>query len=184
MEVRWIISEAITSEQISPEIINNTGPSWGSWVTWHKYKTNNCICSDLESASRLVEQSFQNTVNLYISKDSFQNSKNPQGVHVFDGHFVNSSISNKDDIVALNIAVPAADIVLLLGFNFSPLLNTDDEALRESRAEYYFNVRTIIVENPETQFVLVEYEYELASWVIELSNVTQDTAANVKSLLA
>lgn len=116
-------------------------------------------------------------------EESYSNIGKPPGVKLFNGHFENDAVSNKDDIIALNLAVPKADIVLMYGFNFSPLLNTDNEADRVAREEYYYNVREIIKSFPLTQFVVVEYMHELATWARELDNVTFDTIDSVRNLL-
>lgn len=183
MNVCWILSEDIPSDLIDPKIIKNTATSWGSWKIARAYAPDNCICSRNTEASPLVQHGFQNTCNLYIPQDSFKVVGSPPNVRLFDGQFNNAAIANKDDIIALNLAVPNSDIVLLAGFNFRPLLNTDDESKRIAREEYYFNVRGIMKTNGDTQFVLVDYKHELASWATELDNLTQDTIDNVMSLL-
>ena len=182
MKVCWILSEDIPSDLIDPKVIKDTGTSWGSWKIARKYTPDNCICSRNTEASPLVQHGFQNTCNLYIPQDSFKVVGSPANVRLFNGKFQNN-ISNSDDIIALNLAVPDSDIVLLAGFNFSPVLNTDDKAKQESKLEYYFNIRGIIKTNSQTQFVLVDYKHELASWTNELENLTQDTIGNVMSLL-
>jgi len=183
MNVCWVLSEDIPSDLIDPQIIKDSGESWGSWKIAKTYSPDNCICSKTTEASPLVQYGFQNTCRLYITQDSFKAIGNPPNVKLFGGHFKNTSISNKDDIIAMNLAVPKFDIVLLAGFDFSPLLNTDDKTSRVSREEYYFNVREIIKANDTTQFVLVDYKGELASWVSELDNFTLDTVESVKNLL-
>jgi len=183
MNVVWVISQDIPNNLINPATIKDTGTSWGSWKTYSMYKTDNCVCSSSHEASALVHHSFHNKCQLHITKESFIELNRPEGVILFDGKFGNQAISNKDDIVTLNLIAGTADLVLLVGFNFKPLLNTDEEWERNSRAEYYFNMREIIKAHSSTQFVLVDYRHELASWVQELDNVTEDTVESVKSLL-
>lgn len=183
MKVSWIISEDISADLIDPQIIKDTGVSWGSWKIARTYTPDNCICTRNTEASPLIQHGFQNTCNLYITQASFKSLGNPANVRLFNGQFKNNNISNKDDIVALNLAVANMDIVLLAGFNFRPLLNTDDKPNRLAREEYYFNVREIIKAFPTTQFVMVEYMHELASWAHELDNLTLDTIDSVKNLL-
>lgn len=183
MNVCWIISQDIAPDLLDPKIIKDTGTSWGSWMTHIAYNTDNCICSDAMESNALLQHSFQKTCTLYITKDSYTKLKQPQNVNIFDGQFSNDEIINKDDIIALNLAVPGSDLVLLAGFDFTPLLTTDEKETRDARLEYYFNVRAIILAHAETQFVLVECDGDLASWVLELDNVTLDTVESVKSLL-
>jgi len=183
MKVCWIISEDIPTGVLDPSVIKETAISWGSWKTWKEYRPDNCICSVTADAKNLIQRAFHAVCTLHIMQESYTKVGSPLGVKLFNGQFKNEAIVNKDDIVAMNLAVPQFDIVLMAGFNFSPILNTDDEAERVLREEYYFNVREIIKTNPMTQFVLVDYTHELASWARELDNVTLDTIESVKSLL-
>ena len=179
MNVCWIISEDSADDLIDPADIKNTAPSWGSWRTWKSYKTDNCVCSDADDAAELTVHTFQKVCNFYVMQSIHSTIGKPPGVKLFGGEFNNDTISNKDDLIALNLAVPQSDIVLMLGFDFSPLLETDDQ----SREEYYYNVRELMKQNNTTQFVFVEYTHELASWLSELSNVTFDSNTNIQNLL-
>jgi len=173
MKVCWVISESVPSNLEAPiDIVT----SWGSWKTHEAYKTENCVCSNTSEASTLTKLGFQTSVNLYINQATYLEIERPPKVKLFGGQFGSDGISNKDDIVALNLAVPLYDLVLLFGFDLSPTTDA-------GRDEYYFNVKEIIKANPSTQFVLVDYVHELDSDVLELSNVTQDTVESVKSLL-
>jgi hypothetical protein len=183
LRICWIISQDIPNNLIDPVVIKDTGTSWGSWLTHSIYSPDNCICSNTTEAKALIQHSIQDVCTLYIMKESYSHLGKPAGVKLFNGQFKNNLISNKDDIIALNLAVPEADLVLLAGFNFGPLLNTDEKGPREARLEYYFNVREIIQGHPQTQFVLVEYTGGLASWAQELDNLTEDTVESVKNLL-
>jgi len=178
VKICWVVSEEIPSKLLDPEVLKDTAISWGSWKIWKEYKLDNCICTDPDEAHKLIQRAFHAVCTLYIMQESYKAVGSPGGVKLFNGHFKNNGVSNKDDIVALNLAVPQSDVVLLSGFNFSPILEADP-----SREEYYFNVRELMKANATTQFVLVDCSAELASWVGELDNVTQDTIDSVKKLL-
>lgn len=178
MKICWVISEDIPADLLDPKVIKDTTISWGSWKTWKEYKTDNCVCTDTDEAKNLIERAFHAVCTLYIMQESYAKVGNPVGVKLFNGQFKNDGVSNKDDIVTLNLAVPQFDIILMSGFNFSPITEVNS-----SREEYYFNVRELMKANSTTQFVLVDYSHELASWVGELDNVTQDTIDNVTDLL-
>jgi len=183
MKVCWVISEDIPAGFLDLQVIKDTAISWGSWKTWKEYKTDNCVCSDSSESHNLIQRAFHAVCTLYIMQEHYATVGRPAGVKLFNGQFNNSSISNKDDIVALNLAVPQSDIILLSGFNFSPLIETDNEKDRPAREEYYFNVRELIKANADTQFVLVDYTHELASWAWDLDNLTLDSIDSVKNLL-
>lgn len=173
MKVCWVISESVPSDLEAPI---DVATSWGSWKTRDAYNTENCICSNTSEASTLTKLGFQKSCNLYLMQESHIAIGKPAGVRLFNGRFGSDGISNKDDIVALNLAVPQYDLVLLLGFDFSPTTDA-------GRDEYYFNVKEIIKTNADTQFVLVDYAHEIDSELIELANITQDTVETVTSLL-
>jgi hypothetical protein len=183
MNVCWVISEEALDDQVLPEELKTIGEAWGSWRIWKSHKPDNCVCSSIPEAENLVGRLFHTITTLYISTAANQLLDKPPGVKLFGGTFHNSSISNKDDIITLNLASTKADIILMYGFNFSPLLNTDEEEYRKSREEYYFNVRELIKNNPDTQYVLIDYYNESAEWIGDLENLTFDVIDSVRNLL-
>jgi len=174
MKVCWVISESVPGDQLHPGELKTIAEAWGSWQTHEAHKTENCICSNTSEASTLTKLGFQTSVNLYISEESYLEIGRPPKVKLFGGKFGSDGISNKDDIVALNLTVSQYDLILLLGFDFSPTTDA-------GRDEYYFNVKEIIKANADTQFVLVDYAHDMDDW--ELANLTEDTVESVKSLL-
>ena len=182
MRVSWVLSEEIPTGLLDMEIVNSVSASWGSWKTWKEHKTENCICTDISAAGDLIKRAFHAVCTLYVPQDGYVRLGNPLGVKLFDGSF-SSSVSNKDDIVALNLASPNNDIVLMSGFNLTPLYSGGDEKERIAREEYYFNIRALIQSHSTTQFVLVDYDDELAGWAKDLENLTVDTIESVKTLL-
>jgi hypothetical protein len=178
MKISWILSEEIKADTLDMSVVREVAPAWGSWKVWQNYKIDNCVCTDIAEAKNLIGKAFHAVCNFYIMEDHYTEVGSPVGAKIYKGYFKNDNIHNKDDIVALNLAVPTSDIVLMSGFNFSPLTSDDTD-----REEYYYNVRELIKTHSNVQFVLVDYEYELASWTEELDNLTQDTIHSVKSLL-
>lgn len=178
MRVTWVLSEEILEGTLDMDIVKAVCPSWGSWKVWKEHKVDNCVCSHTGEAGNLIKRALHAVCNLYIPQDAYTKLGNPLGVKLFDGAFASKTVGNKDDIVALNLATPNNDIVLMSGFNFTPMYSTD-----VAREEYYFNVRALINSHPDTQFVLVDYDGELASWAKELDNLSVDTIDSVKSLL-
>jgi len=183
MRISWVISEDITDNALDMKVVKETSSSWGSWKVWKKYKVDNCVCTDTSEATKLIQRAFHAVCNFYMMQESFTKVGSPVGVKLFDGKFKSDYIDNKDDIVALNIAAPGHDIVLLSGFNLSPMME-DDEVKNVSREEYYYNIKELIKSNSTTQFVFVDYKHEISQWIRELDNVTFDTISSVKSLLS
>lgn len=182
MRICWVLGQEIQDEELDAAIISEVAPSWGSWSTWKKFKTDNCICTDTGEAQELIKRAFHAVCNLYIMQDSYIQVGSPQGVKLFNGKFQGEQVDNKDDIVALNLAAPNHDIVLMSGFNFSPI-KTKNKIAAFSREEYYFNIIELIKANSTVQFVLVDYTHELASWLEDLENLSFDTISSVESLL-
>jgi len=181
MKIAWIIGQEIKHD-LNLDLIDSIGPSWGSWKTWKKYKTDNCICTNREEATDLIQRAFHSMCNFYMMKDDFLQVGSPQGVKLFDGNFKNNTVTNKDDIVTLNLVAPDNEIILMSGFNFEPL-DKDDPLAMLIREEYYFNINELMKANTSVQFVLVDYPHKLATWANDLENLTIDTAQNVKTLL-
>jgi len=182
MKVTWVIGQEIKEHELDIAIVNEVSPSWGSWKTWHDYKTDNCICSNTTDANVLIKQAFHAVCNFYIPQESFVDVGSPQGVKLFDGEFKNATITNKDDIIVLNLVAPTNDIVLMSGFNLSPLDTTNPLHLL-IRDEYYHNINELIKLHNTVQFVLVDYKYKLADWGTALPNLSIDDITSVKNLL-
>lgn len=176
MRICWVISEEIEADSLDMKIVREVAPSWGSWKTWKEHKTENCISTNLTHTTDLIKRAFHAICNFYIPQDHYTKAGSPMGVKLFDGTFKNNNISNKNDLVALNLATPGNDIVLMSGFNFSA---TEDEG----RKEYYFNVCELMKKHSTVQFVLVDYEGNLDTWAEKQENLTLDTIDSVKNLL-
>ena len=169
MRSSLVISEDVTGEIVHD--INALGDTWGSCRVLADYKLSNCICTDISIAKQLITNKVHQKSTLYIKQEHYQAVGSPVGVKLINSE--TNNLINIDDIIALNL-VRDSEIVLLLGFDF-----TEDS----ERDEYYFNVQEIIKSEPETQFVFVEYNNELPTWLMKFDNVTQDTVENVRSLL-
>lgn len=184
MRLCWVLSEEIQPGTLDMQIVRSVAPSWGSWKVWKNHKIDNCVCTSTSDARDLIKRAFHAVTNFYVMQDTFTKVGNPVGVKVFNGTFKSDNIDNKDNIVALNLAAPNNDLVLLSGFDFSPISPDATEVERLARDEYYFNVRELIKQHSGTQFVLIDHQGELAQWAKELDNLTLDTLASVESLLA
>jgi len=183
MKVSWVIGQEIPDNALDVSIVNSIAPSWGSWKTWKRYKTDNCICTNTAEADELIRRAFHAVCNFYIMQGSYKPIGSPQGVKLFDGKFTNDTVTNKDDIVVLNLVSPNNDIVLMSGFNFSPLNNNDPLSLL-IRDEYYYNIIDLMKTHNTVQFVLVDYTHELATWAKDIPNLTLDNITSVMNLLA
>jgi hypothetical protein len=182
MKVSWVISQITPPAFADPELIRSIGPAWGSWHTWKNYKTDNIICTDLTEAKMLMQRAMHAVTNFYIPRDFYSELGRPVGLKMFDGQFKGPAHKNKDDVVALNLTAQTSDIVLMLGFNLAPI-ETEDKIEKVIEQAYQMNVRSVIRDNLNVQFVLVEYQHELAKVFTELENLTQDGLQAVIEML-
>jgi hypothetical protein len=183
MNVCWVLSENIPSEFVDHTTLSTVAPVWGPLSTWREYQCDNTICYDFDDAHKMLKRAFHAVTNFYIPKNYYVDLGRPVGVKLFEGEFKDSAISHKEDIIILNLVSSVHDIVLLIGFDLSPVDETLDAAEQRMLKAYRHNVKTIIEDNPNTQFVLVNYEFDLAENLKELENLTQDTVDEVIDLL-
>ena len=181
MKVCWVISEKSKKAVTESDALKRVAPTWGSCLIYDMYNMDNIVCNDFKLADRLIKHNVQKTSNFYITATDYIALGNPSDVKVFQGEFKDTNINNKDDIVALNIAMQTYDIVLLLGFSFAKSKSKD--ALKKHNQEaYLYNIRTIIKETPDKQFVLVNYKGKLSKDFTALENLTRDSLTNVLAL--
>ena len=79
-------------------------------------------------------------------------------------------------IYALHLANTSDDIILILGFD---LISIDPD-----NQHYYGHVLSVIKQNPDTQWVLVDHPKDLHKNFQDLPNLTCDSLGNVLQLLA
>jgi hypothetical protein len=181
MKICWIISEHSKKAVTEPNALKNVAPTWGSCSVHNIYEIDNIVCNDLKQAKQLINHNIQDTSNFYLSADSHKTLGNPPNVKVYQGEFKDTNINNKDDIIALNLVTQRYDIILLLGFKFAKSKSKDD-INRHRQEAYLHNVRTIIKENADKQFVLVNYKGKLSKDFNALENLMRDSLSNVLEL--
>jgi len=180
MKLVWLLSENLTSK-LNIEELSDVAPTWGGCKVWDNYKVDNIVCTDIKKSKKLVERDVQRNANLFIPSNDVIKLNNPPNVKAFQGEFKDPNINFKDDIVGINIAANMYDIVLLLGFKFNKSKSKDKLTIHKQQA-YLHNIKTIISENPDKQFVLVNYKGALSKEFSEIENLTRDSLSNVLEL--
>jgi len=183
MKTCWVLSQDISTGCIDPKIISDVAPSWGSWSTWREFQIDNVISHDLKKSKELINRAMHAVCNLYVPKHDFIELGRPVGVKLYEGEFKDNVIINKEDLVALNLVAATHDIVLMLGFDVSPVLSDLDILEQRMKKAYRHNIRTIINDNTQTQFVLVDYLLPLAENFQDLDNLSIDSVESVVNLL-
>jgi hypothetical protein len=183
MNVCWVLSQDIPEDFVKREVLTSIGPIWGPLSKWREYQSDNTICYDLKEADQMVKRAFHAVTHFYVPKDQYIDLGRPVGVRLFEGEFKDNAVANKEDIILMNLVSSTNDIVLMLGFDLTPVSKDLDPVEQRFEKAYRHNIKTIIKDNPNTQFVLVNYNKELAENLLDLDNLTQDTVESVVDLL-
>ena len=180
MEVSWVLSADYADPIVKSETIKNIGSTWGSWKTWRSWSTDNVLCADDKKAQDLIERAFHSVCNFYIPKESYTLLNRPAGVKVFDGNFPDD-FPKQEDVIAMHLC-SSSELVLCLGFNLQEVTTTDPKSKFLSKS-YQAAVRSLIKNNPNTQFVFIDHPGELDKSFENLENISCDTYENVLQLL-
>jgi hypothetical protein len=178
MNIAWLFAEnTLLPPTTDLQAIKNAAPVWGSWRTQRGYQTDNVICWEHDQAVQLVAQGYPAICNLFIHQTVYEELNRPAGVQVFGGEFVHD-VDSRDDIVGMHLVSNTADIVLMIGFDF-----TEPKKPTQSRTNYLGLAAQVMQDNPKRQWVLVDHLPELAKPFGELNNITCDKMKNVLQLL-
>lgn len=184
VKINWVVA---TDYKLDPAIdadeLKNIGPIWGSWKTWRSCATDNVICHDSAKSIELTKRDFQKSCNFYVPESNLQMMGRPPGILVYGGEFL-LEVNNIEDIVALNLASAQSDIVIMMGFDLSTIVETADRLETHKKKNYLGLIRSLISTQPEIQWVLVDYPAEPDKSFKILPNLTCDTFKNVLQLLA
>ena len=180
MEVSWVLSEDYADPIVKSETIKNIGSTWGSWKTWRSWSTDNVLCADDTKAQDLIKRAFHSVCNFYIPKESYTLLNRPAGVKIFDGNFPDD-FPKQEDVIAMHLCSDS-ELVLCLGFDLQEVTTTDPKSKFLSKS-YQAAVRSLIKNNPSTQFVFIDHPGELDKSFENLENISCDSYENVLQLL-
>ena len=183
MKIGWALSEQIGKKVANIKALQDVAPTWGSCSIYNDYSVDNVICNDIKQAERLIQHNVQDSVNFYMQRDDYSTLGNPSNVKTFQGSFDDTNINFKDDIVTLNVVTATYDIILLLGFKFTKPKAKAEQLDKHKQLAYLHNVKTIIKENEDKQFVLVNYKGKLSADFDSIENLSRDSLANVLELV-
>ena len=183
MKIGWALSEQIGKKVADIDVLKDTAPTWGSCSIYNNYTVDNIICNDIKQAERLIQHGTQNEVNFYMPQEDCSTLGNPANIKTFQGAFDDPNINFKDDIVAMNVVTSMYDIILLLGFKFTKPKAKAEQLDKHKQLAYLHNVKTIIKENEDKQFVLVNYKGKLSADFDSIENLSRDSLANVLELV-
>ena len=182
MKIGWALSEQIGKKVAKIGTLQDVAPTWGSCSIYNNYSIDNVICNDIKQAERLIQHNVQDSVNFYMPQEDCSTLGNPPNIKTFQGSFNDTNINFKDDIVTLNVVTATYDIILLLGFKFTKPKAKAEQLEQHKQLAYLHNIKTIIKDNKDKQFVLVNYKGKLSADLDSIENLSRDTLANVLEL--
>jgi hypothetical protein len=182
VKIGWSLSEQIGKKVANIDVLKDVAPTWGSCSIYSDYQVDNIICNDIKQAERLIQHNVQNDVNFYMPQDNFSTLGNPPNIKTFQGSFADENINFKDDVVALNVVTNLYDVILLLGFKFTKPKAKAEQMDKHKQLAYLHNIKTIITENEDKQFVLVNYKGKLSNDFESIENLSRDTLKNTLEL--
>jgi hypothetical protein len=168
--------------QIDPTVditqLKNLGSIWGGWRTWRGCQTDNVVCHDLAKAKELIDRNFYLDCNFYISNSVYIELERPQTVKLYEGNFIHD-VDNQEDIVAMHLAASTADIILLLGFDWTEPVKSEDRLIEHRAHNYRSLTRQVIVDNPKIQWVILDHSGQLRKDLADIPNLGTDTLENI-----
>ena len=183
MKIAWLFSEQLAkTAKLDESAIKENAPTWGSCTVLGQFPVDNIICNNIKTVKALVDRDVQKQTNLFVPQKHINQLGNPPNLKGFQGEFKDTNINFKDDIIGLNIVASMYDIVLLVGFKFTKP-KSKDKLVQHKQFAYIHNVQTIIKQNPDKQFVLVNQKGKLSAEFDELENLTRDSLSNVLELI-
>ena len=178
MNIAWLFAEnTLLPPATDVQAIKNVAPIWGSWRTQRGYQTDNVICWDPQQATQLVSQGYGAICNLFIHQTVYEQLGRPEGIRVFGGEFAHA-VDSEDDIVGMHLVASTADVVLMIGFDF-----TEPKNPTESRTNYLGLAAQVVQDHPRQQWVLIDHSIDLAKPFKGQENITCDKMKNVLQLL-
>ena len=183
MRVAWCVA---TSYQLDPSLdidrIKAVGSMWGSWKTWRGCATDNVICHDKTKARELLDRAFQAVCNFYLPRINYEFLQRPLGVKLYEGDY-QQQVDEIEDIIALHLAGSAADIVLLLGYDLTPLSAVEDRLAQHKMVNRHGLIRSTMADGLQTQWVVIDHPGDLDKAYQNIPNLTCDTMQNALQLL-
>lgn len=183
MKIGWALSEQIGKKVVEIGTLQDVAPTWGSCSIYNDYSVDNVICNDIKQAERLIQHNVQDSVNFYMPQEDCSTLGNPANIKTFQGAFDDPNINFKDDIVTLNVVTATYDIILLLGFKFTKPKAKAEQLDKHKQLAYLHNIKTIIKDNEDKQFVLVNFKGKLSKDFDSIENLSRDSLANVLELI-
>ena len=184
MNIKWVLADNLVLDPtIDIARMKQCGTFWGSWKTWRAYNTDNVVCHNAKKAEELIKNEFQKTCNFYIPNSVYTALNRPPKVLRYEGDFMGHKVNNQDEIVAMNLAASSADVLLLVGFDWSVQTQEIDSDRELCAKNHRGLVLQAIKSRPDVQWILVDHPKELRPELAELPNIDKDTMSGIFQIL-
>lgn len=178
MNIAWLFSEnTVLRPDIDLQKIKDIAPIWGSWRIQRGYHIDNAVCWNNEQAEKLIAQGYSKICNLFVHQSVYNQQKKPNTINVFDGEF-GMPVDCPDDVIAAHLVESAADVVLMMGFDFEQRKKSS-----ESRNNY-ISLMAQLIKSSQKQWVIIDHCTDLDHAFDKIANLTRDKLPNVLHLLS
>lgn len=157
--------------------LRQVGTIWSAWNQWHQLLPHHTICHDMTRAKELIAGNFHHRTELFVPETVFNALNKPRGIKSYGGEFLHE-IDQPEELIAMFLAASAADIVVLVGYDWKP--SDSNDALVTYAAENRMRViRDAIKDSPNVQWIIAAEA--VPEQLKEFENVDHDTIENIIS---
>ena len=163
-------------------VYHDIGPVWGSWASWRACGTHNVICHEHARCQELLQRGLHQQCNFFMPQQHYASLGRPQGVQLYDGDYKQDTLG-LEDVIACHLASSAADLVLMMGFDFRKPEPMEDRLAAHRLRNRLGLLRQHMVNTDHVQWVLVDHPGKPDRAFRDLANVTQERLENVIAML-
>jgi hypothetical protein len=137
----------------------------------------------MTKAQELIKRAFHAVCNFYVPNSIYTSLDRPAGVKIYAGDFTHD-VERHEEIVAMHLTAGISEIVLMLGFDFSEQDKNLDKLVEHRNTNYRNLTKQAMIDNPNTQWVIVNHPGEFRKDLQTVANLSQDSLENVIGMLS
>lgn len=184
MEICWVVQSDYDPESgIGSARMKELCTVWGSYQSWRKCQTDNCVVEDFSEARRLIDRELNLKTNLWTHEENYDDLGRPEALSLHK-ITIDKTLQDKDDLVALALAGARYDLVMCIGFDISFHEEITDKLALHEHKRYLSAIANIVRGFDQTQFVFIDPPADPSENFAELPNITCDNIQNVLTLVS
>lgn len=184
MEICWVVQKDYNPElNIGAEKMKDLCTVWGSYESWRRCLTDNCVVEDFSEALRLIDRELNLKTNLWTHEENYDNLGRPEALSLHN-ITIDKTLQDKDDLVALALAGARYDLVMCIGFDISLHTEITDKLALHEHKRYLSAIANIVKGFDQTQFVFIDLPADPSENFDNLANLTCDNIENVLTLVS